>query len=413
MKRTPVPLDTPRGRFRVVVRLFAPAALAACTFDGGSPRYTVRDSAGVTIVETRTGTWGDGDGWTVAPRPNLRIGVVDGDPRYQFDRVLLAARATDGRIVVADGGSQEIRVFDPDGGHLVSMGGEGDGPGEFRSMNDAVLIGDTIGVFDGALGRVSHFDLSGALLGSIRIQPTGDPIHPLRLYRLGGAAGDRLVLVVQAYPADMRPEPVTYWDSIPTLLYGADGTLRDTVGEFAGMDTHSTPERAGSVAFARFSSSFVQGGLLYMTDGGRYEVRVYDLDTGLTRILRVLKEPRPVTPAVFEDYIRRALEGARDGALRRDVRESIERWPHAETLPWIADLVVDDAGRVWAREYKDRFDRSLPRWGVFDEDGGWLGVVEVPEGFTPHQIDGRQLIGVRRDGLGVEYVELYEIDADR
>jgi hypothetical protein len=47
-------------------------------------RVTVRDSAGVEIVEHAGDLWAYAPNWTVADSPSLRIGAVDGDAAYLF-----------------------------------------------------------------------------------------------------------------------------------------------------------------------------------------------------------------------------------------------------------------------------------------------------------------------------------------
>ena len=52
----------------------------------------------------------------------LEIGEAEGDAAYLFGRVSGLALDADGRIYVADGQANEVRVFAPDGTHLFSFG---------------------------------------------------------------------------------------------------------------------------------------------------------------------------------------------------------------------------------------------------------------------------------------------------
>ena len=72
---------------------------------------TVRDSAGVTIVESEDSSWSDGEAWTVSGVPSLSLGAVDGDHQYLFSEVEAVVLLSDGRLAVADRGSNEIRLF--------------------------------------------------------------------------------------------------------------------------------------------------------------------------------------------------------------------------------------------------------------------------------------------------------------
>ena len=137
------------------------AALMSVGCDSASPppsTFTVRDSAGIQIAESTAPLWEEGSGWSIAPRPIVSVGVVDGQEEYLFDRIRGVLRLPDGRIVVLNGGSAEIRFFASDGTHLSSVGGSGDGPGEFRGVLSAALVGDSLLVYDGGLNRSSSLN---------------------------------------------------------------------------------------------------------------------------------------------------------------------------------------------------------------------------------------------------------------
>ena len=98
-------------------------------------QYGTRDSAGITIVESRRPESGSRLGWAVGDEPALSIGTMEATAAYQLYRVADATRLADGRVVVANGGSNELLVFDANGGYLDAWGGQGEGPGEFTSLS--------------------------------------------------------------------------------------------------------------------------------------------------------------------------------------------------------------------------------------------------------------------------------------
>lgn len=139
-------------------------------------------SEGVGSTESAGGVWEEGgarETWTLSETPTTEIGVRDGDEAYQLHRAQGSTRLKDGRIVVANAGSQELRFFDSGGKHQKSVGGDGEGPGEFRFPTRVRPVGgDSLMVWDQRLLRISYLDLEGAFLGSQQVMPTQDFLFP-------------------------------------------------------------------------------------------------------------------------------------------------------------------------------------------------------------------------------------------
>ena len=137
-----------RRLLSVLIVLASVAFLATCREDPDPPATPpsatqLRDSAGILITENPPPHEGSNLGWKIGPEPTVTIGAAEGEAPYLLHRVRRAATLSDGRIVVADGASNEVRVFDPDGVHLVSWGGEGEGPGEFDALSGVARWGAT------------------------------------------------------------------------------------------------------------------------------------------------------------------------------------------------------------------------------------------------------------------------------
>ena len=52
---------------------------------------------------------------------------------------------------------------------------------------------------------------------------------------------------------------------------------------------------------------------------------------------------------------------------------------------------------------------ATPERSVFDREGAWIAIAELPARFKPFHIGGDFLLGVIRDELEVERVELYQL----
>jgi hypothetical protein len=118
-------MGTKTGLILVVVATSGLMAGCAESNDARSaPQSVVRDSAGVTIVDNEMPQPDSRLTWSISADPTLSIGTLEGEEAYQLFRVSDAMRLDDGRIVVVNGGSNEMRVFDAAGVHLASWGGE-------------------------------------------------------------------------------------------------------------------------------------------------------------------------------------------------------------------------------------------------------------------------------------------------
>ena len=134
--------------------MLAVTALTACEQD-------LDNDSGPRVVENNlASSWQTTGEWTL--KEDLRL---SGPPGGYFG--VIGALAADSRhnIHVLDGLAQEIHVFDSEGGFVRTLGGSGEGPGEFRMARGlAVAPGDTLWVVDPMTRRYSLFGPGGDFL---------------------------------------------------------------------------------------------------------------------------------------------------------------------------------------------------------------------------------------------------------
>ncbi len=391
-------------------------SVAACDAgSGGASGPTVRDSAGVQIVENSEYAWTEGQSWRLADEPLLDIGVLDGDPEYQLFRVGSAVRLDDGRIVVANSGTHELRVYDPNGAHLLSVGRQGGGPGEFGElMWVRALPGDTLLTYDWRNRRLSFFDAGGNFVRSFQLQ---------FLSEMGGFPtiiapfGDGSLLVgVQPFLIGEEIKDGLRRDTTVYLHCDRDGAVRDTLGRFPGGEVYlrtqggeETSVMASARAFGRFPQHAVYEDGFYFSTTDSYEVGFYSSAGQLVRIVRRNQPNLQVTAEDIERYKEERLANAGgDGPPRDFLEQSLAHMPFPETYPAHGSLVVDAAGNLWVEGYRRPGDER-PRWTVFDSTGRMLGLVETPERFTIHQIGPDFVLGRWADEVDVEHVRLYQL----
>lgn len=378
----------------------------------------VRDSAGIRIVENAAPSLSGRQAWKVTD-PVVEIGVVAGELAQQLDRVIGAGRLRDGRIVVANGGTNELRFFDAKGRHLKTAGGRGGGPGEFRRMLAFGRVrGDTIIVSDTRAGIVSRFDGQGVYLEKVFLDlPGGDPPRflpdgslLLPLYESGGFGGE-----LELFAAGTRTAEADglYRPEFELLRFGAGAETADTIGRFVGGEIWKLELGGGVRAtrprpFARHHVYSPAGDGVVVMHNDRPEIRRFAADGTLEMIIRF--EARP--PAAISAADRTAVRDSFMLGINPASAPRFERWlgevPYPPTRPIAQAVVGGTEGSVWLQEGAAPAG-GLERWSIFGADGTWLQRVDLPAGTVPLEIGADYLLGLWRDELDVEFVRLHRI----
>jgi hypothetical protein len=385
------------------------ALTAGCGEQGGGTAPITRDSAGVTIVEYAKRT-SDTLPWTLPSQPVVEIGAVEGDEAYQLSNVSSALRLSDGRIVVANTGTNEVRVYDKTGRHLVTMGRKGEGPGEFAGLGRVILgAGDTLLAYDGNLKRISLFTPEGVFVRSFSLDfSQGFP-------QLEGEFADGTFLTTRSFAFVPSEIDDVVRDSAPVYHFAADGALLDSVGRWLAQEwyVHGSGGTAWatSLPFGRRMMVAVARDGFYVGSSGRYAIDWRDPAGHLRRIVRVLEAATPVSSADWGRVKQERMRGV-EGRWRPRQERMLSEMPVPSTRPAFGALALDPDGNLWVAESVVSSDD--PRgWIVFAPDGHMLGTITTPSGLNVLDIGRDYVLGVARDALDVEHVRLYLIDKGR
>ncbi|MYI06926.1 MAG: hypothetical protein F4059_06340 [Gemmatimonadetes bacterium] len=387
---------------RLLLHAVTSLLAAACTAGDSAPRASiVRDSAGVRIAENPSGV--SGEEWRLQTPAALEIGRREGQGPGPdlFGAIRQAILLSTGDIVVADGLAAEIRVFDEDGGHLLTIGGRGEGPGEFINLwTIAEWAGDSIAAVDAAGERASVFTSAGTFARSFAIPRLPEASAPNAVGWLEG--GTLLIHTRTRSPSRDTRDQSTH------LLYAADrhGEVLNTLGEFPG-------DRLGGnglgLAFGGRAVFAAGGTLAWYGHSSRFELTGYDATGSLRRVVRLDRAPRPVT----DTDMSRAKAAVEEG-LRGMTGPAVERMlatEFASTHPVHGELLSGAAGYLWVERYRDQFaeDPGPQVWDIFDADGRLTGRLEAPAGFRITDVGAGSVVGVSADSLGVETVRVYRL----
>jgi hypothetical protein len=382
--------------------------MLGCAEGRSGVNAVVSDSAGVLVVENPQTAWiGWGD-WYIDSAPTLDIGGTHADSNYQFFRAASSVWLADGRIVVANGGTHQLRFYDSAGRFLVATGREGGGPGEFEHVTWVRRYrGDSLVVFDRRQVRLTVFDSEAQLGRTVRPRDAeGSAITSA----IGSFRDGAFLLVSETVSEDVAPGIFR-----PTwTLFRADPDcgVHDSVGTYLGEESFLHVSRAGGAMdsprlFSNTTQLTIAGDRFYAGHTGDFEIRIHGATGNLESVVRRRYEPIVVTPEDVNPVKEQRLASVEHIPHLRDrIGEFLDAMPLPAVMPVFGPILVDDMGNIWVEEYR-RPSEDSRRWTVFGPDGSVVAMLRGPDRFEPHHIGVDFLLGRWTDDLGEEHVRLY------
>jgi hypothetical protein len=376
---------------------------------------TTRDSLGILIVENSApaelrAPWILDTSWVID------IGSQSADSTQEFSGFVIPVLLSDGRVVVANGGSSELRFFGPDGKWVKSVGRHGDGPGEFRDLGWLdVGAGDTLRTYDWGLRRLSVFTAEGAFLRPVSLYTGGEVSSPRPL----GMLRDGQLVALSQNAVTLESRPGAGRDTVPLFALDLIRGVANPLGRFPGHEhlihTGKGSVSVGSLPFGKDLHVLVHGSRVYVGTADGPEVLVLGTGRRVERVVRWTAASLPVTPADIEAYTEANSREFGPGQEERRERFllRLKQTPFPKWKPAYAGLLAGAEGSIWVRRYSEP-DQSAPvDFEVFDSTGRWLGGVRMPSGFDPARITAGAVVGTWRDENDVQHVRVYRLRPGR
>jgi len=368
---------------------------------GASPDASNGSGAPVSSADVTPARWDTlpGERWRL--EEDLRIGVVQGsstaDPRV-FGRIRNVIPTDDGGVWVYDQQAVELRKFDASGGHLLSVGRAGQGPGEF-SGNACARRGVGAEMWVETETNWHRFDPRGQLLGTFPA--------PGRL-----ACGVRMWLDSTRY---LVAEVETDFESRTQRSYF---TIHEWSGDrFSVVDTVSPPQtppprivtftsRGGrnvsqrAIPFVHNADWRLQAGgrFLVWEGGGTYEIHLVGLEGDTIRSISRTYRPVSIDRRTRREEIDKV---SRPGWIAEDTFSEADV-PH--TYPPFSSASLREDGTIWVNRVGDE---GVAVREVFSASGEYLGELMIPEaleGLSITSASSDHVWGTVRDDLGVQFV---------
>ena len=357
----------------------------------------------------------------------MRIGSLGGPAEYSFSDINSIAVSQSGAVYVEDTHPPTIREFDPDGRIVRSIGREGEGPGEFRSIAGVSVLPDgKVAFWDRGARRITVYRTDGEFDETLRIKGVNPPYPFAERSFLTDVEGD--------YYLRIFVEPASSGRHSAAMRYGyarisQDGTVLDTlaVPETPGTSGQSIViyTRAGdrNPFLEEALDALSPFGYLVAGFNGTYEFAILD-PAGTIQVEREGFQPVEVKAGERAEWQARVAHAERrSGGSYAEV----PRWK-----PAYRDLWVDSDGRIWVHRYAEAVQRDEPipelwpealegteppiTWeepsfyDVFGADGRLLRCVRAPADSEVMESRGSLVWGISRGDLDEEYVVRWRIE---
>ena len=377
-----------------------------CDSPPDSATITVSDSTGTRIV---TYASLDDEAFPVIdlePRVDT-IGAAAGADEYLF-RILFNVELVPQGIVTADLFNSELRLFDRSGRFVSSVGGRGEGPGEFQTLTWMREHGDSLlYAWDQWGNRLNTVRLTEAgLTHESSVQGSWEPGYsPVGVFSPGQVALDNSHMVPIATSAGLQ----RFEQVVSVMSLEADPTskpLQDVAAVESALRYVSEDQRLVPVPFQSVPSYFFADGMMWLKDGVNGQFRRVRMDGALELVVR-LPPGRPVTDQDIAAFRERNLRNVPDEEVPA-ARRRLAQVPSPSFFPPMGSMQLDDAsGFVWLTPYPSG-DEPVP-WYLFDSLGCPVGRVTLPGTGSVLDIAGRRIAVRDQDEMDIERVLIHHL----
>ncbi len=349
------------------------------------------------------------------------VGSVGGGDWDTFGSVRSVAFDNDGRLHIFDSQADHILVVGPDGSLVRTVGGPGEGPGEFGTGTRAIIVAR-----DGSytvLG-IQQFDLidsdgtfvrrvSGDVLMSSDLALPDGRLVATDYLRVSEFFASRELPESEGRPVHLVPLD----DSEPEVHYTAWELPEDPAASdgASGSDRNTFRMSAGRAYEPGLHMGVLTDGRIALADSIGYRIKLFGLDGSVGGVIE-----RPIAPLAVDEAIREAAREryrAQDEAMAgvagrspiRFEREGVEALVFADEVPVIADIVVDWDDRIWVTR-TDEVGADDGPTDIVTPDGRYIGTLASDGLRTPDAFGPNSLIAyIERDEMDVPSVRVVRL----
>lgn len=321
---------------------------------------------------------------TVELKERWRVGGDDDEVLFGVITDIIAGR--DGSFYMLDSQLTEIKVYDPKGGYLRTIGREGEGPGEFRLAFNLMLLPN------GDIGVLQAFPSK-----FVGLTPAGEPAEAFSLPESEGA-GFKVLFMAQNAGSDIgvvygfnAPAEGGFTQTAVLSLFDGKGASERELFRQSSTMTAANPVIAETEwdTFRNRWSAGTDGRIFSAVDFGKYSVNVWNKDGSLAHVVERDYPDHGRTKA----HMDRTLEIYK--GFTRQIPVPNIKYEIEDNWNPIRTITARDDGTLWVQTSRGSVDLAAGVVGVFDvfdKDGRFTRQVTLKGQGDPNK-DGYFFVG--------------------
>jgi len=322
---------------------------------------------------------------------------------FYFGRIFDLDVTSEGRMVVADWDAKNIKVLRPDGTLIDTLGGPGEGPGEFQQLRSVQAArGDSVYAYDTRRSRLTVFAPA----------PSLQLARALTIPRQEGLATSVTVVddhLVGEFTSTSTPDEGLSRPAPNALRrIGESGTPGDTLltvrQRKRAMASVNGGYRIRPLPFGRDTRTAIgpKAHLYYgWTDSLRISART---PNGSTEIVAdVPTDPIPMQAADRDSML---------SDIGSDMKDMIAS-ALPDTKPAFTDLLVANDGRLCVKRPPSAAEADTTPWWVLDPESKTIQEIQLPSEVDLEVMQNGKAYGTTETEMGAPAVVRYRIEEGR
>lgn len=339
---------------------------------------------------------------------SMRLGDESAGDTILFAAINHLSVNSRGNFFVTETRPPAVSAFSPDGVYLASIGAEGQGPGEFRYIWNAIIgPADSVYIFESLLNNVLIYDPQDFMfVRHVHVEDEGEK----QVSGLIGVLADNWLMTI-GLPAFLRAEDGSMYVNedrhfevrsvTPDGSYGPEVIAKIRPNELIlNIEEESGGLNFVNVPFARHTS-YALGPTGHFYHGWSDSIRISltSSDGSLRGIISYDHEPVPISAQEMEEA------SYREDELFQKLVDARE--PH-KTKPAFQRFVVDDAGRMWVK-LSHAEGAADATWVVLNTESEVVGTASLPVDVDLWELRDGRAYAVEHEEGGAPLVVVYEI----